>query len=78
MLKGLALALALSGLVATFSGAVAAEGAAADAAAEAPIVLRAAHLFDGTSDRLVSPGVVVSPAQESRGRRDDAVTPARG
>jgi len=36
-----------------------AASAAEEKAAEPAIVLRAAHLFDGTSEKLVSPGVVV-------------------
>jgi len=51
---------ALAGLSVALSLATAATPAQAPAApASAPVVLRAAHLFDGRSGRLVSPGVVV-------------------
>lgn len=51
---------ALAGLSVALSLATAATPEQAPAApASAPVVLRAAHLFDGRSGRLVSPGVVV-------------------
>jgi len=50
---------ALAGLSVALSIATVASAQAPAAPASAPIVLRAAHLFDGRSGRLVSPGVVV-------------------
>ncbi|HEY0501912.1 MAG TPA: amidohydrolase family protein [Lysobacter sp.] len=57
-LTGLGVALSLS-----WSALVPAQAPAPGAAPAPPIVLRAAHLFDGRSGRLVSPGVVVVQGQ---------------
>ena len=75
MLKRLALALVLASLSLVFSSqAIAAEGAA-DAAPQA-IVLKAARLFDGTADKLVTPGIVVISGGKITAVGSDASAPA--
>jgi imidazolonepropionase-like amidohydrolase len=54
----------------------AAETPAAAAAAETAIVLRAARLFDGASDRLVTPGVVVVAGGKIVAVGSEAAVPA--
>ena len=44
--------------------------------ADSTVVLRAAHLFDGTSDRLVSPGVVVVTGGKIVAAGAEAAAPA--
>ena len=66
---------ALAGLSAALSIASSTAAQAPPAAATPPIVLRAAHLFDGRSGRLVSPGLVVVQGGRISGVGDAAVPP---
>ncbi len=72
MLKRLALASVFAALT------LAAPSLAVDAAPapEPSIVLKAARLFDGTSDKLVTPGVVVVTGGKIAGVGSDAAVPA--
>ena len=75
MLKRLALALVLASLSLAVSMPARAAEAAADTAPQG-IVLKAARLFDGTADKLVTPGIVVISGGKITAVGSDASAPA--